>query len=420
MDMKDPSDPQHPGDEPTPEAGGAEPETQAQPAAEQPTAPQPAPEQPTAEQPRRLMRSRTDRVLGGVCGGLGRHLGIDPIIVRIATVVLVLAGGSGVIAYVAALLLVPNEPMGGAGDAPAPPPAAGENRTLLVVGALVLLFFTWPLLLGGGLLVAGIGLPLAFLALIGLLVWALVSGKGFGGGPGEVAKHAALGLGVLFMCLVVFAGGGWAAGVGGGTIAAGLVIAAGAALLVGAFTGGIRWLILPALSLALGVGLVSAAGIDLDGGVGEREYRPNSAADIRDRYQLGVGDLVVDLRGAHLPKGDTNLNLKIGMGQATLLVPRDVCVASTATIGAGAVELFNRENGGVDLDWEDKRSAPAGTSRVVVDADVGLGAFTVRHDPGDRVFGPRGPFSDRGDEFEFGNSNAEPGNTACSTASAGA
>ena len=53
-----------------------------------------------------------------------------------------------------------------------------------------------------------------------------------------------------------------------------VVILAGVAILAGAFVRPVRWLVLPALALALSAGTVSAAGIDLDGGVGERDYRP--------------------------------------------------------------------------------------------------------------------------------------------------
>ena len=133
------------------------------------------------------------------------------------------------------------------------------------------------------------------------------------------------------------------------------MIGLGALLVIGAFAGGLRWLALPAVALALGVGVVSAAGIDLGGGVGERDYRPASAAEIRDRYELGMGELVVDLRDAQLPRGDTRLDLRVGLGQALLVVPRDVCVASSAEVGVGQVTVFDRANEGVDLDWEDTR-----------------------------------------------------------------
>lgn len=361
---------------------------------------------------RRLMRSRTDRVLTGVCGGIGRHLNVDPIIIRIAFVVLVFAGGAGLIGYLAALLFIPAEPV--EGGPPPSPIIGGDNRTLTIVGVVLLLLFTWPILLGGGFLIGGLAIPLAIFGALGLLAWLLVSGRGVGEGPGQIAGHAAIGLGVLALCTLVFAGGGWAAGIGGGAVAAGLVIAAGLVLLVTAFTGGVRWLLLPALSLALGVGFVSAAGIDLDGGVGEREYRPLAATDLRSDYELGIGELVLDLRQADLPAGDTPVHLRVGMGEATLLVPRDVCVASSATVGIGAVEIFDRDSGGIDMDLEDGRRAPAGTSRLVVDADIGVGAFQVRHEDRRDRLGEHSPFEEGRDGFfdDFG--GGRPGNEACS------
>jgi phage shock protein PspC (stress-responsive transcriptional regulator) len=65
------------------------------------------PATPTRTEPRRITRSRDDRILGGVCAGIARHLDIDPVIVRIATVALVCAVGAGAVAYVAAWILMP-------------------------------------------------------------------------------------------------------------------------------------------------------------------------------------------------------------------------------------------------------------------------------------------------------------------------
>ncbi len=56
-----------------------------------------------------LRRSASDRVLGGVCAGVARHFGIDPLIVRIAVVVLALMGGAGLLLYLIALVLIPDE-----------------------------------------------------------------------------------------------------------------------------------------------------------------------------------------------------------------------------------------------------------------------------------------------------------------------
>ena len=394
--------PQTPPDQP--DRPGDEPETEPQPAAE------------TPPPPRRLTRSRSDRVVAGVAGGLGRHLNIDPVIVRIAFVVAVLAGGAGLVAYLAAVLLVPDEQA--AGLAPAPgTTAASPDRTLTVVGVVVLLFFTWPILLGGGLLLAGLALPLAILGGLGLLAWRVVSGKPFGDDPGQLAGHALVGSAILLVCLMVFVGGGWAAAVGGGTIAAGIVIGAGVVLLVGAFAGGARWILLPAIALAMGVGLVSAAGIELDGGIGEREYRPAAAAELRDRYELGMGELVVDLRDVKLPAGDTRVKMQIGMGEARLIVPRDVCVATTADMGAGLIEVFDHEHDGADVSLSDERRAPSGTSRVVVDADVGLGHFAVSHDDVSSHHGHGHRFG--GDDDSDSDSDRS-GNDACATETAAA
>ena len=57
----------------------------------------------------KLYRSRTDKMLGGVCAGLGQYLGIDPTIVRLFFVLLALAEGVGVLIYFALWLIVPRE-----------------------------------------------------------------------------------------------------------------------------------------------------------------------------------------------------------------------------------------------------------------------------------------------------------------------
>lgn len=62
---------------------------------------------------KKLYRSRADRMIAGVCGGLGRYLGIDPTLIRLAFVLLVLFGvGSGLLAYIIMMLIVPLEPEG--------------------------------------------------------------------------------------------------------------------------------------------------------------------------------------------------------------------------------------------------------------------------------------------------------------------
>jgi Cell wall-active antibiotics response 4TMS YvqF len=232
--------------------------------------------------------------------------------------------------------------------------------------------------------------PFAFLALAGLVVWWLLAADHPRGGGRNVARSLARVLGMLTICLALAIGGAWLAGAGGGTAAAIAVIVAGGVLAAAAFRGHGRWLILPALSLALPVAFVSAANIDLHGGAGEKEYTPGSAAQVRDTYRLGAGRLIVDLRDAKLPPGDRPLKLKLGVGEAVLVVPDNVCVATKAKVGMGVVESFDHSNGGVDVDWSDEPSAPAGNARLVLDADVGLGRLAIGHTVA-AAEGDRGP-----------------------------
>jgi phage shock protein PspC (stress-responsive transcriptional regulator) len=382
------------------------------PTEEQPGAGQPAPEQPAPR--RRLTRSRDDRVIAGVCGGFARYFNIDPVLVRIGAVALAFVGGAGILLYLAALLLMPSDE----GSAVVPSGRQGRNRILVIVGIAALLLVAWPFLLGGGLFLAGVGIPLALLVGTGVLVWWLVSGEGPSGDARDVARRAALGVGVLILCWIVFFGGAFAAAAGPDWLVPALVIAAGAAIIAGAFLKPIRWLVLPALALALAAGVVAAAGIDLDGGIGDRDYRPATTADLRDRYELGMGELVVNLSDTDLPAGDVPLEVDLGIGQARVVVPEDVCVATSADVGAGNVSLFGRDDSGVDVDVEDTPNAAPDVTRLVLDAEVGLGEVRV-HDPADELdfrderFGPFDRRFDR-DGLDLGGR----GNAACEGAGA--
>ncbi len=59
---------------------------------------------------KRLYRSRTDRQIAGVAGGLAEYLGIDPTLVRLGFIFLTLAGGHGVLLYIILWLVMPEAP----------------------------------------------------------------------------------------------------------------------------------------------------------------------------------------------------------------------------------------------------------------------------------------------------------------------
>jgi phage shock protein C len=98
-----------------------------------------------AAEPRRLVRSRDDRVIAGVCGGLGRYLGIDPVLVRIAALILVFAGGAGILLYVIGWIAMPEEDGEGAiGASERTSGAVILGFAFVVLGAFFLLDEFWP------------------------------------------------------------------------------------------------------------------------------------------------------------------------------------------------------------------------------------------------------------------------------------
>jgi phage shock protein PspC (stress-responsive transcriptional regulator) len=364
-----------------------------------PTPPTPTPDplgDPARDSaPKRFERSSRDRMIGGVCGGLARYFSIDVTLVRIGMVALAALGGTGLIVYAAALILVPAD-----GEV-APGPNDTRDRAIAVVLAVALTIVG----LSAGAFGLGFLFPIGLLAVAGLGVWWFVSGERPSGNARSVARRAAIGVGLLIGCFALAVGSFFASGLGGGVVVASLVIAAGAALVAAAFVGGARWLVLPALAIALPLAFVSATGVDLDGGFGERHVRPGTLSEVKDSYRIGAGELVIDLRDVRIPAGDHRVKVGVGAGHALLLVPDGVCVASEATIGMGGVSVFERDGGGIDVDWSDLRRAPEDTPRLVIDGDIGLGLLEVRHNE-EHWDGPRRRF----ESFD-----ANEMNTACST-----
>ena len=59
---------------------------------------------------RKLYRSRNDKMLAGVCGGLAQFTGIDPTLIRLGFVLLAILGGPGILLYLIMCVIVPPEP----------------------------------------------------------------------------------------------------------------------------------------------------------------------------------------------------------------------------------------------------------------------------------------------------------------------
>ncbi|MFV2016490.1 MAG: PspC domain-containing protein, partial [Candidatus Heimdallarchaeota archaeon] len=59
----------------------------------------------------KLYRSRRNRTIAGVCGGIGEYFDIDPTLIRLLWILFILAGGSGILAYLIAIVLIPESPL---------------------------------------------------------------------------------------------------------------------------------------------------------------------------------------------------------------------------------------------------------------------------------------------------------------------
>lgn len=77
---------------------------------------------------KRLYRSKDERMISGVCGGLGKYFNVDPTLIRLLFVITAAAGGPGLIAYIILAIVVPEEPASSAAppSASAEPPATDE------------------------------------------------------------------------------------------------------------------------------------------------------------------------------------------------------------------------------------------------------------------------------------------------------
>lgn len=367
-----------------------------------------SPESERERRPRRprLIRTRRGRLIGGVCSGLGAHFDVDPILFRIVFVGLAIFSGLGIVLYLAILLLVPEE---GASRAPI---WLGRSSWLGVLGVVAVVVAAAIALHAAG--HAGyrgawtFGVWVGLLVLVGSiagLVWLRLRRPAVEHGPmgqhGPMVEPMLVGEqgGVsadrrLFGCLALVASiaawsvlcavaGGWLAGIDG-LLAAWVVVAVGLALVLSGFAGRGRRLAIPAVAFAVSVAVIAAAHVDLHGGVGELTYRPYALSEVRHDYRLGAGRLEIDLRDVALPPGNTYLHVRLGVGELVVLVPRGVCVATSARIGGGYVGALEQRSGGLDVDWSEHPASARRTPRLVLSGDVGLGALLVADHPIER------------------------------------
>ena len=283
--------------------------------------------------PRRpLLRSRDDRMLWGVAGGLADHLGFNATLVRVAFVVITLFGGAGLLAYLVLAVALPEDD--------------------------------------------GTGQP------VDESVWARL---------GKVVLVCILVAIALVLAAGIAAVSAWITATGHGTVVAVAVIALGFALVAAAFATDVRRRLTPplvVLALVLGIpaGAVAAADIKFDNSVGQRTYTPTVAADIpADGYKLGTGQLVVDLRQLPWAPGQTiAASAHLGIGQMIVSVPSSVCVVGHTTAKAGDLVVAGDVSNGVDPEV-DQGTPTSKAPRLALDADIQLGQLIVTDEAPDEI-----------------------------------
>ncbi|MCP9485195.1 MAG: PspC domain-containing protein [Gaiellaceae bacterium MAG52_C11] len=344
--------------------------------------------------PRRLVRIADGRWLGGVCAGLGRYFDVNPLVYRIAFAALSLAGGTGLLLYLAAWLVMPSE----TGDDSIAAEALREHRDrpwlLLGVG---LLSFGAILALSEARFWPGTGnVWLAALLVGAAIVWWHVGNRSdrprttspesttVPAPPPQPTRPsllfpvlgallAAAGLLGLLAVLDVYEVDVAVA------LAAGVAIV-GAAVAVGATTGRrVGALVLLGLALLAGFGVAAATPVSFSSGVGDRTERPLAVTDLEESYELGAGSFSVDLSSVELPSGTTEVDVKLGLGEVVITVPDGVALEVDARAGIGEVNVLGDRDEGAGAD---ERIAVAGSTPdapvLKLDADVGFGYLEVR------------------------------------------
>lgn len=328
-----------------------------------------------------LRRSRTDRVIGGVCGGLGAYFGLDPALFRIAFVILALAGGgAGLPIYLVAWIITPEgESTPPGSEARSTNPASLVMGTIFVaigLGLLAEMMFPWfdrmlwpALLVGLGVFVitgarrgiemntapapvgarrfpAGRAVAGVVLVAIGSL-W-LLDTAGVSNVDWFYVLPAVLGLMGLAML----------AGVGGRSASA--LIPLGYLLIAVMF-----------------IGTLAQPRLNLNAGVGNRSHAPSASETLKNKYGHGMGTMELDLRGVSLDES-REVRASVGMGELVVRVPESTPVDILASAGLGDVSVFGQERGGVAPELRFRSQAPGDDRVLTLELSVGMGSVEVR------------------------------------------
>jgi phage shock protein PspC (stress-responsive transcriptional regulator) len=202
--------------------------------------------------------------------------------------------------------------------------------------------------------------------------------------PPPPREHSALGMITVSLLLVVL-------GVAAALTAAGaidpepddlLAVAVGtvgAGLLVGAWFGRARWLTWLGVPLLIALIVVSASNVSLKGGVGDRQYDPQTAAEVEPEYRIGVGTIRLDLSAVDFSNRLVRTKASAGVGNVQVIVPRNADVSIDGRAGIGEVDLLGQVANGTSATRSvvDYGRGGDGTIDLTLDLDVSIGRVEV-------------------------------------------
>jgi phage shock protein PspC (stress-responsive transcriptional regulator) len=336
---------------------------------------------------RPALRRRTERrLVAGVAGGLADWLNASPFFVRVV-VGLAIEWQPAMWAYAAASLILP--------------PRGRDRPTLdnlIVFGRVGVLVLTNWLLRGAGDVYMPVdGAPavvVSFYALLGAGLAAMLSADYVRGRARTAAEERATVLGVAPLAAsvaVVVAGVVLVDDVRWERWLPACVLVAGAALLVAAWSGRPRPFLAPAVTSVALIGGVIAAGVRLEGGVGDTTLTPTRVDGGRLIVRRAVGNVYLDLRRT-ASRRPVVVRVSVGKGDVRMLLPDRKSVVVNARVGRGELdsEPVNSPRSislnGRDLEahhrWPPAADGPAATLAIRVVADVGLGSFKATRSGG--------------------------------------
>lgn len=277
------------------------------------------PTQPIAT--KRLERPASGRLLGGVSAGLGRYFDLSPAFFRLGFVVLTLLGGSGVLLYLAALLIIPDENKESSIAAEALETRRERPGRIVALGLVAIAIFVlishaafWP--------AAGAGWVLILVA--GLVILWLYDARS---GDSRSRKLVKWLIGLVAVCIV-------------GTVAV-LVTA-------------LAWF-----------------HVSPGAGIGDRWETPTTFTALQPSYHLGVGKLNLDLSQLPPITQETDIKARVDVGRLRITVGPTTPVVVHAHAKVGKVTVFRQTDSGRNATLD------SGTGELVIDATVGAGRIDV-------------------------------------------